>query len=125
MKSLLTRWFLSAVALYVSVWISQATKVPALYLTLKAPLATLVVVAVLAIVNALIRPLVLFLTLPLSCLTLGLFTFVVNGLMFWLVGSLGVGLEVKTFWAALFGSIVMGILSGIANSFVRKRGDRE
>lgn len=77
-------------------------------------LSTFIVVALMAVVNALIRPILLAFTLPLNCLTLGLFTLIVNALMFWLVGELGVGLEVKNFWAALFGSVVMSIISSIA-----------
>jgi putative membrane protein len=70
-----------------------------------------------AIVNALIRPIVTFLTLPLSCATFGLFAFVINAVMFWLVGYLSDAFSVN--WlGALAGSILMGIISGIANHLI-------
>ncbi len=78
-------------------------------------------VIVLALVNAFIRPIVKLFTLPITCLTLGLFAFVVNALLFWLTAWATHGLEVKTVWAALFGSVVLSLLSGIINSIIRHR----
>jgi putative membrane protein len=69
-------------------------------------------------VNAFVRPVVRLMTAPLNCLTLGLFSFVVNALMFWLVGLLGIGLTVKGIVPALFGSIVMSLVGGVLNTFV-------
>jgi len=116
MKGLLIRWVVSAIALYATAllagWLHIGIKVSG------AGSALLAVVA-LAIINALIRPLVIALTLPLNCLTLGLLTFVINALMFWLVGSGWLrGFRVEGFWAAMFGSIVMGVVSGLANSLI-------
>jgi putative membrane protein len=69
-------------------------------------------------VNAFVRPVVRLMTAPLNCLTLGLFSFVVNALMFWLVGLLDIGLTVKGIVPALFGSIVMSLVGGVLNTFV-------
>jgi putative membrane protein len=66
---------------------------------------------ILGVVNAILRPILILISLPLEIVTLGLFTFVINGLLFWLVGVLNVGLIVDGFWAAFWGAIVMGIIS--------------
>lgn len=115
MKGILIRWVVSAIALYLTALLANAV---GLRIDVNGAGALLAVLA-LAIVNALIRPLILLFTLPLNCLTLGLFTFLINALMFWLVGLGWVpGFRVDTFWAAIFGSIVMGIISGLANHLI-------
>ena len=81
-------------------------------------LAAVIAVIVLALVNVFIRPLILLLTLPLNCLTLGLFTLVVNGLLFWMVGSLNMGLKVDNFTAGLYGSVTYSILSAVITKFL-------
>jgi putative membrane protein len=74
-------------------------------------------VLIMAIVNAVIRPIVKLITLPLTCATFGLFSLVINGLMFWLVGEVTRAFTV-TFWGAVLGSIVMAIVGGIANAAI-------
>jgi putative membrane protein len=66
---------------------------------------------ILGIVNAILRPILIVLSLPLEIVTLGLFTLVINALLFWLVGALHVGLDVAGFWPAFWGAIVMAIVS--------------
>ena len=84
---------------------------------------TLVLAAlVLAVVNAVVRPIVVVLTLPLTIVTLGLFIFVVNALMFWGVGSVLPGFHVAGFVPALLGSIVVGLTSFIGNAFIGRHG---
>ena len=78
----------------------------------------LIAALVLGVVNAILRPILFILTLPLQIITLGLFTFVINGLLFWWVGHLGIGLVVSGFWAAFWGAIVLGIISFVLSSFV-------
>jgi len=81
--------------------------------------AALVAALVLGLVNALIRPIVLLLTLPLNILTLGLFTFVVNALMFWLVSTVVKGFNVAGFGSALLGTILLSVISGILTRIIR------
>jgi putative membrane protein len=71
----------------------------------------LVAAVVLGLVNAVIRPILIVLTLPATILSLGLFIFVINGLLFWLVGSTLRGFTVAGFWSGLFGAIVYSIVS--------------
>jgi len=76
-------------------------------------LAALVAAFLLGIVNAIIRPVLVILTFPLTLLTFGLFLLVINGLMLWLVAALVRGFHVNGFWGALFGSILISIVSWI------------
>lgn len=120
---ILIRWAINALALYLTVVVGEAL---GLAITLRSPLSSLVAVLVLGIVNALIRPLASLLTLPLNCLTLGIFSLIINALLFWLVGSFQqTGLVVKSFWAALYGSLVFSFLSAVANRYVRSRQEKE
>jgi putative membrane protein len=83
----------------------------------------LVVAALLlGIVNAVIRPVILILTLPLTVLTLGLFIFVVNGISFYLVAWLVPGFSVSGLGAAVLGSIVVGLTGWFASAFVGGSG---
>jgi putative membrane protein len=79
----------------------------------------------LGIFNALIRPVLLIMTLPINLLTLGLFTLVINGLMLWLTAWLLDGFEVHGFWAAVGGALVMSLISWLSNGLVNDRGKVE
>lgn len=85
-------------------------------------IAFLGVAVVFAVVNAVVRPLALVFSLPLLLVTLGLFWLVVNGLMLWLTAALsralGLGFEVRGFWAALLGALVVSAASWILDRFV-------
>lgn len=71
----------------------------------------LIAALILGVVNAILRPILVILSLPLELITLGLFTLVINALLFWLVGALHVGLYVDGFGAAFIGAIVMWLVS--------------
>ena len=77
---------------------------------------------VLGLLNAVVRPLLLFLTCPFIILTMGLFIFVVNALLLGLTATLVPGFHVAGFWPAVFGSIVISIVSGILNLLVGREG---
>jgi len=81
-------------------------------------LAALVAAFLLGVVNAIIRPILVFLTLPLTVVTLGLFLLIVNGLMLWLVSALVRGFHVSGFWGAVLGSILISIVSWILSRFL-------
>jgi putative membrane protein len=74
------------------------------------------------LINALVRPLILLFTLPLTILTLGLFLFVVNAISFSLVAYFTPGFTIATFWDALFGSIVLFLVSGVFNHLFGNEG---
>ncbi len=75
--------------------------------------AALVAAFILGIVNVVIRPILIFLTLPITILTLGLFLLVINGLMLWLVSAIVKGFQVNGFWGAVLGSILISIVSWV------------
>ncbi len=77
---------------------------------------------VLGLVNAIVRPVLLVLTLPLTLVTLGLFLFVLNALCLWLTSVIVPGFEVHGFWPAFWGALIVSALSWIVNGFVSDRG---
>lgn len=83
--------------------------------------AILAASVVLGLVNLIVRPIVRLLTLPLTLITLGLFGWVINALMLWLVSALVPGFQVNGFLPALVGSIILGIVSGVVNWTIRRR----
>jgi putative membrane protein len=76
----------------------------------------------LGLVNAVVRPVLLILTLPITLLTLGLFILVLNGLCFWLVASLVAGVHVAGFWSAVLGALLVSLVSWLVSAFVSDRG---
>lgn len=106
---LLLRWLLSALALILVAYLVPGITVVSFYTALIASL-------ILGLVNALVRPLLILLTLPVNILTLGLFTLVINALMFMLASSIVKGFNVAGFWPAFWGALAMWIISWILNS---------
>ena len=78
-------------------------------------IAAFIAAIVIGMINLFIKPLVMILTIPINLLTLGLFTFVINALLFWLAGSIVPGFQVEGFLPALMGSIFLSFLSVIIN----------
>src|SRR5690348_4917040 len=113
MRLILT-WIINAVALIVLPYIFTSIKVDDF-------VTALIVAVVLGLINALIRPILVVLTLPVTILTLGLFIFVINGLLFWAVGSFVPGFHVGGFWSGVFGAIVYSIISWALASLVLRR----
>ena len=111
---MLLQWLINALALLA---------LPYLFTTIKVDSFTtaLIVALVLGLINTLIRPLLVLLTLPVTILTLGLFIFVINGLLFWAVGSFMPGFHVGGFWAGVFGAIVYSVISWLLSALIPKR----
>jgi putative membrane protein len=126
MVQFLLRWVVGAAAVFITVKIGETIGIG---LSMKPGAegigAAFIFIAILTLVNAFVRPIVRFFTAPLNCLTLGLFSFVVNALMFWLASKADVGIIVKSFWAALFGSVVLSVISGVLNAFIVDRAKEE
>ena len=83
----------------------------------------LIAALVLGLINTLIRPILVVLTLPVTLLTLGLFILIINGFLFWLVGQMDLGFSVAGFWNAVLGAIVYSVISWLLSSIIlgRKR----
>jgi putative membrane protein len=118
MIGIVLRMFIVALGLYVA-----STIVPGVVID---DLKTLVLATVLlSMINAVVRPVLVLLTLPVTVLTLGLFILVINALMFWLVTVFLPGVHVHSFGSALLGSIVVGVTSLIGNAFIGRERDRD
>jgi len=79
----------------------------------------------LGLVNAVVRPLVFLMTLPLTIVTLGLFIFILNAAMFGLVAAMLDNFQVAGFWSALFGAIIVSITSTVASWYIGTNGRYE
>jgi putative membrane protein len=104
MIHLLARWVVNAAALLLVAYIYPGVTVASFG-------AALIAALVLGLVNAVIRPLLVILTLPVTILTLGLFIFVINALLFWFVAEIVQGFRVTGFGAALVGSILYSLIT--------------
>ena len=82
--------------------------------------SALVAIFILGLINAIIKPLLVLLTLPVNLLSLGLFTFIINALLFWFASSIVEGFVVEGFKAAFLGALVMTVSGWIINSFFKK-----
>lgn len=110
---LILRWLLGAGALMLIAYYVPGIRVASFY-------AALVAALILGLINALIRPLIIIFTLPINILTLGLFTLVINALMFWLASSVVKGFFVIGFWPAFWGALLMCVASWVINSLFKK-----
>ena len=102
--NLLLRWAINAGALMLIPHLLRSIRVDGFYSALVAALA-------LGFINTLIRPLFILLTLPINILTLGLFTLVINALLFWFAASFVKGFYVAGFWPAFWGALLYSLIS--------------
>ncbi len=84
--------------------------------------AALIAGFALAVINAIVRPILLLLTLPLTLVTLGLFIFVLNAFCFWLASVFVPGLTVQGFWSAFLGSLIVSLVSWLTTAFLSDTG---
>ena len=105
------------IVLAIAIWVT-ASVVPGVTVTSWSSLA--IGAIVLAIVNAIVRPILLILTLPITVLTLGLFYLVINGIAFGLAAAVVPGFEVTTWTAAILGALLTSIVSWFIGIFVRR-----
>ena len=109
-------WLINAVALLAVPYVIPSISVDSFGTALIAAL-------VLGLVNTIVRPVLVILTLPVTLLTLGLFIFVINGLLFWFVGDILGGFHVAGFWAGVFGSIVYSVISWLLSAILLHKDD--
>ena len=110
---LLLIWIVNTVTLFVLPRLLDTVQVDSFTTALTAAL-------VLGLVNTLIRPILLVLTLPITFFTLGLFIFVINGLMFWVVADIVPGFQVVSFSAAIVAAFVYSVISWLLTAFIPK-----
>ena len=109
--SLLAVWVINALALLLVAYLLKGIHVNGFG-------SALIAALVLGLVNTLIRPILVILTLPVTLLTLGLFIFIINALLFLFVGNLLAGFQVASFGAALLGSILYSVISWLLSSLL-------
>jgi putative membrane protein len=116
MRPFLTRWFCTTIAVAIAAHLTGMR-----YDNLGALVGAALL---LGIVNALVRPILLLLSLPFILVTLGFFILVINGLLLWIVGSIVPGFHVETFGTAFFGALIVSFVSWIFSSFFRASDGR-
>ena len=123
---LLVKWLINSLALFAASYLVNGLVIHDFWSGLAAA-------ALLGIINSIIRPVVILLTLPINILTLGLFTLVINALMLELVAWAIKGVSVSGFWAAFWGALVISLVSWFINmlfgsnlkvSYIRRGGQR-
>ncbi len=106
---ILLKWLLSATALLAVAHLYSGVVVSSFS-------SALLAAFVIGLLNTLLRPILVILTLPVTVLTLGLFLFIINALMFWMAGSFLAGFHVQDFAAALLGSLIYSMLGLVIDS---------
>ena len=119
--NLLIRWIIASFSLFIAAWL-----VPGIRVEGNAWGAYAVMAVILGLINAVVRPILQLLSLPLIMLTLGLFLLFINGITLWMASAIAVkvfhvGFYVDGFWSAFLGALIVSIVSVILSAFFRKR----
>ncbi len=115
MRGLVIRWVTTAVALWLTSFIVKG-------ITIDGVLPLFFAAVVLGIFNAVLRPLMLVITFPINLLTLGVFTFIINGAMLKLTAEVVRGFSVEGFWSAVIGALLLSAISFVLSLFVSDAG---
>ena len=120
MLNWLLRWVISGVALAI------VAQIPGLGITYHNDIGALAMATVvIGLLNSLVKPILSLLTLPLNCLTFGLFGFILNAILFSSVHFIVPKFGVTTIWGALLGPILMGLLSGVMNMLIEDKKEKD
>lgn len=115
MAGLLLRWLMLTFSIMVASYLMGGIEVDGFFSAFSAA-------AILGVLNALFRPILLVLTLPINILSLGLFTFVINAFLLMMVSGVISGFRVQGFWTAVFGSLIISLVSWGLSSFINDQG---
>jgi putative membrane protein len=111
MTGILTRWLVLTVALAAAAYLIEGIAINSVF-------SAVLAAGTLVLLNAFLKPILLLLTLPINVLSLGLFTFVVNAFVLKTASVIIPGFTVSGFWPAVFGSILISVVSGLLNRFI-------
>ena len=128
MTGILIRWIILTVSIIAAAYTIEGIQMSSFF-------AAFFAAAVLGILNAVLRPILILLTLPINILSLGLFTFIINAFLLKMVSGVIPGFDIRGFWPAILGALIISIVSWLLNSLIgekgqvefidlRKRGDR-
>ncbi|MBW1708883.1 MAG: phage holin family protein [Deltaproteobacteria bacterium] len=115
MNGLLLRWLISALSLLLISYLVPGIEVEGFFYAL-------VAAAFLGVLNAVVRPVLIVLTLPLTILTLGLFILILNSFMLVIVSAIIKGFHVHGFWAAFWGALLLSLISWLCSAFINSKG---
>ena len=118
MKGIVIRWLVLTGAIMFASYVLDGIQVKGFFTALFAA-------AILGILNAFFRPILIILTLPINILTLGLFTFIINAMLLKMASGVISGFEVYGFWSAVFGSLLISLVSWALSSFINEQGRME
>lgn len=112
--TLILKWVLFALVIMLIAWV-----IPGISIT--GFISALIVVLVMSIVNLFVRPLINLISLPLNVLTFGLFSLVINTLLFLLIAKFSPGFQIEGFWSGFFGALLLAVLSPLIDKINLKR----
>jgi putative membrane protein len=115
MRGFVARFIINLLLLALVAWMFPGIQV-------SGPLALIFAGIVLGVLNAFVRPILILITLPLTILTIGIFIFVINGLMIWLTSGMVKGFYVSGFWTAVGAALVYSVLSLLVNFLLSDAG---
>lgn len=116
LSKLVFKWLISAAAILATAYILDGISVPNVYIAL-------ILAIIIGFLNAIVRPVLIVLTLPVTVITFGLFALVINAFLFWLPSTFVAGYEIENFGWALIGSILVSIFSWFGNKMLENSGD--
>ena len=115
MKGIFIRWLILTASIMFASYIIEGIRIKGL-------LSAFLAAAILGVLNAFFRPVLILLTLPINILTLGLFTFLINAMLLKMVSGVISGFSVHGFWSAIFGSLLISVVSWVLNAFISGQG---
>ena len=110
----LVKWILFALLIMAIAWVIPG-------ITVTGFVSALIVVLVMSIVNILIRPIVEFVSLPLNIITLGIFSLVINALLFLLIAKFSPGFQIEGFWSGFWGALILSIFTPLIDKIKIKK----
>jgi len=115
MRGIVIRWLILTFAIMLTSYLLEGIQVAGFW-------SAFLAAAILGVLNAILRPILILLTLPINILSLGLFTFVINAILLLMASGVISGFVVRGFWSAVFGSLLISIVSWFLGSFISDRG---
>ncbi|MFA6132199.1 MAG: phage holin family protein [Patescibacteria group bacterium] len=115
--TIILRWVINALALLAAAMIIPGFHVESFY-------AALIAALVLGLINALVRPILLILTLPITIVTLGLFIFVINAGMLWFMSTMVKGITIEGFWPAVLAAIFLWAVGVVTSHFIKQASEK-
>lgn len=108
---IIAKWFISALAILLAAYLVPGIAVASFY-------TALIVAVLLGVANLILKPILVVLTLPISLITMGLFTLAINGFLFWFIGTIVKGFSVSGFMAAFLGALVVSVANYFGDKII-------